>query len=371
MASSYPSANMGLPIPSVGIQSGPDYATNINASLTLVDSHDHSAGKGVQISPAGININSDFAMNSNNLITARSLRMVAQGAVLSLPTDLRCLYAVGVDLYFNDGSGNQIQITQSGGIAGTPGSIANLASPASASYVSANSTFVWQSAATTPANMDGAAYIFRNLTANSKGLTVSPPAAMASDYSITWPTLPASTRILSIDTSGNIAAGVSGTIVAADIATAAIITTKISDGNVTRPKLASVGQQISSSSGSFSTTSGSFVDVTNLTVTITTTGRPVMIVAVPDGSSAMRTELNRTAAVATGTAQILRGATPIASYQFNSQATGATQIVITAPMQLLMLDPVSAGTYTYKVQVSTSNSSTFFFQNVVLVAYEL
>ncbi len=214
------SANMGLPIPVAGIDPGPDYALNVNSSLTLVDGHTHAFGQGVQITPAGLNLNSDVTFLSNNAIALRSVRFTPQSAVFAGPSDLGCLYEVGVDLYYNDGAGNNVRITQSGGVAGSPGSISNLTSPASAAYVSGNQTFVWQSAANTPANMDGGSFIFRNILANSKGATVNAPTALAANYSLTLPLIPAGNSFLTIDTSGNLsgsiltAAGITGSNIA-------------------------------------------------------------------------------------------------------------------------------------------------------------
>lgn len=200
------SPNMLLPIPSIGVDPGPDYATNINNCLTLVDGHDHTPGRGVQLTPASFNINSDLAMNNNNLTLIRASRFQVQPSLLNGSADIGELYVSGVDLYYNDVNGNQVRITQSGAVAGTPGSIANLVAPASASYVSANQTFVFQSAANTPANIDGASYILRNLVANSHSLTLNPPNAMGADYSITLPTLPSTQSFLTIDAAGNMGA---------------------------------------------------------------------------------------------------------------------------------------------------------------------
>lgn len=200
------SPNMGLVLPGVSLTEGPQWAADVNASLSIIDQHNHSAGNGVQITPAGLNLNTDVSFLSNNAITLRSVRMVAQGSPLAGSSDLGCIYVSGVDLYYNDENGNQIQITQSGGVAGTPGSIANLVSPASASYVSADSTFVWQSDVSTPAIMDFGSAILRNMVANSKGLTLQPPNAMGADYILTLPSLPASQKIMTLDASGNMSA---------------------------------------------------------------------------------------------------------------------------------------------------------------------
>lgn len=200
------SPNMNLPIPTVGNEAGPQYAQDANNSLTLLDAHDHSAGKGTPVNPTGLNINSDLTFNSNNATNLRTAKFFPQTAVLTNPSDIGCLYEVGVDLYYNDGNGNNVKITQDGGVAGSPGSISNLTSPASASYVSASSTFVWQSAANTSANMDFASATFRNLTANSFGLTLQPPSGMSANFAITLPSLPSATSFVTMDASGTMAA---------------------------------------------------------------------------------------------------------------------------------------------------------------------
>lgn len=206
MANTNPSANMSLPVPVVGTQTGPQYAININDCLTILDAHNHTPGYGVAITPAAMDINSDLSMSGNNLTAILSARFSSQNSTLVGATDLGCLYEVMNDLYFNDGSGTPIRITQNGGLAGTAGSIANLVSPASASYVSASDKFVWQSDTNTAADMDFASAIMRNLTPNSFGLTLEPPAAMGADFTITLPSLPLSQKIVTLDASGAMAA---------------------------------------------------------------------------------------------------------------------------------------------------------------------
>lgn len=200
------SPSMNLPIPQVGNEAGPQYATDINNCLTLVDQHNHSTGYGTQINPNGLNINADLPMNVNNLVTTRTVRFTPQTAVLTDVVDVGCLYEVTNDLYFNDGLGNHVRITQAGAVAGTPGSIANLTSPASATYVSLTKTIVFQSNALTAANLDTGFIILRTPAASSPGLTLQAPAAIASDYTVSLPILPASNLPVSIDTMGNMSA---------------------------------------------------------------------------------------------------------------------------------------------------------------------
>jgi microcystin-dependent protein len=193
--------NMNLVLPSVGNQPGPDWAENLNTSLELVDSHDHSPGKGTPINPDGMNINATLSFNNNLAIDIAALTLESQGST----PGVKSIYISSNDLYFVDGLGNNIRITQSGGVAGTPGSISNLVPPASASYVGAQSAFVWQSNTNIAAVMDCGNIKMRNLSPNSTyALNLNPPASLASNYDITLPTLPSATAVMTMDTSGNI-----------------------------------------------------------------------------------------------------------------------------------------------------------------------
>lgn len=270
------SPNMNLPIPTVGQEPGPQYATDVNNCLTLVDMHNHNPGSGVQITSSGININADLSWNNNNLTSNKSVRFQPQGSPLSGAQDLGCIYEAGVDLWYNDGNGNQIQLTSGGAIVGTPGSISGLVPPASASYNTGSGTFIWQSAVNTAANMDFASAIFRNMTASSFGVTVSAPAALGSNYSLVWPTIPGTTNFVSLDTSGNFAAVWNvdnttinfsgnniqvkpGGITATQIANNAVTTPAILNGAVTNAKLhgpINIDPTIFTTSGTFTVPAG-------------------------------------------------------------------------------------------------------------------
>lgn len=197
------SPNMNLLVPTSGMTPGPDYSLQVNTSLSLIDQHDHSPGKGVQITPAGININTALTLNNNLLTNVAGLMLTAQGST----PDIGTLYESGTDLYFVDGLGNNVRITQSGGIAGSPGSISNLVSPASASYVAVNSTFVWQSNTNKSANMDVGSLLIREVATGANAITLSSPIGLSSNFTMTLPSaLPASQKFMTLDNSGNIAA---------------------------------------------------------------------------------------------------------------------------------------------------------------------
>ena len=196
------SPNMSLPVPVVGNEIGPNYAFDINCALALVDSHDHSPGKGVQITPAGLNINSNLSFQSNY---ATNMGAIVFSAISPITT-LQALYvAPGVespadqDLWFNDGNGNAVQLTSNGAVNAT------IASIPGESY--AAGTFYWKQGAlsTTPANFDiGSITIRPTVSATAFGVTVSPPAGISSAYNVALPNLPVSaTSLLTMDTGGN------------------------------------------------------------------------------------------------------------------------------------------------------------------------
>ncbi len=204
MANTIPSPNMNLPIPSVSIDPGPDWAQNVNSSFSIIDGHNHSPGSGVLVTPAGLNISSDLSFNANNATNLRTTRFVSQNAPLSGASDLGCLYESGVDLYYNDGSGNQIRITQSGSVTGATGTITGLPSgTASASF--SGTTFTFQSATNTPASMAVGPLIIGQAVASGKTVTMTPSVTQAANYDITLPAaLPSSTGYIQMDTSGDL-----------------------------------------------------------------------------------------------------------------------------------------------------------------------
>lgn len=197
--------NMNLVVPTVGVDPGPDWANNVNADLNIIDSHNHSNTQGVQITPSGLNINVDLPINVNNLTTARSVRFTPQASPLSGAADLGCVYESGVDLYYNDGAGNQVRITQSGSVTGATGTISGLPSgTASASF--SGTTFTFQSATSTPANMAVGPLIIGRNVASSPTITIAPNSSIVTNYSFTLPAAvpSAGSAVLLSDTSGNI-----------------------------------------------------------------------------------------------------------------------------------------------------------------------
>lgn len=170
------SPNMSLIIPGVGSEQGPTYAFDVNNSLNLIDQHDHSTGKGVQITPAGININDTLNFNGNLATNIAGLLLNNEASANTTLGSISVAPGSGTgigDLYFTDYAGNTIQMTKSGAINVVASSIPG------ESYNSG--TFIWtqtqSSLPTTPANFDiGSITLRPNVAATTFGTTLVPPS---------------------------------------------------------------------------------------------------------------------------------------------------------------------------------------------------
>lgn len=368
--------NMNINTPTVGLTSGPQYATDLNNAFLTIDSHDHSSGNGVKVTPAGLNISSDLSFLGNNATTLRSARFQVQSPALNGASDLGCLYVTGVDLYYNDGNGNQIQMTQSGSIAGASGSISGLSSPASANYVSGSQTFVWQSAALTPANLDAGSVIFRNISASSYGITVSPPT-LSSNYNIILPALPASQKIMTLDNTGALSAPysidnssleISSNVI--QIKDSGVTTSKLNNDSVTQAKRAALGQQVGTLNTSFSSSSLSEVSIVG--VIITSTGRPVKLElsCATTGVNSLLSIEDGVSVNPYGTLYLYRDATLISRQRIGINGAVFMYIPVTS---INAIDVgTSAASHSYQLKVSVDSTDyTFRAENIQLIAYEL
>jgi len=176
--------NMGLTLPEVLVTSGPQYATEINTALDEVDSHDHSPGKGSRITPSGLNINASLPINNNSITNIKSLVLATQTSV----TTNKSIYSRGVDLYYRDDAGNEIQLTAAGGVnVSGVGGFTGLVSPASATYTLLSETFGFFSDAAEYAKLaTGDLQIFPRTGASPQAVTFIADAA-TSAYDLQLP----------------------------------------------------------------------------------------------------------------------------------------------------------------------------------------
>jgi len=159
---------MNLTLPTVSVTIGPQWATEVNAALTSVDSHDHSSGKGTKITPAGINVNATFNFNEKAIT---DLNSITYQNLSTLLTGVNTMYVKDGDLFYNDSSANQIRITAGGTIdVGSVGGIGGDygTTPATVFYTSgggATKTYFFQDETAAPGAIDvGKTNITGNLT---------------------------------------------------------------------------------------------------------------------------------------------------------------------------------------------------------------
>jgi microcystin-dependent protein len=204
--------NMGLIKPGTGTEPGPDYGNEQNQDLDTIDSHNHTAGQGVQIPPAGLNINTDLPFNNNSATGLLSAKFNVQN---SAPTTFTAAFSMGTDgdLYWNDLLGNHIQLTSAGSVAGASGGIGNFGAPAntaSATFVDLTETIIWKATTILAANMDFATAILRYngsypTPSGTNWIALAVASTIASGYTITLPPAPpAFTSAVTMDPSGNI-----------------------------------------------------------------------------------------------------------------------------------------------------------------------
>jgi hypothetical protein len=132
----------------------------------------------------------------------------------------------------------------------------------------------------------------------------------------------------------------------------------ITSSGISRDMLGAVNYSKSSSCGSFSGSSTSYADITNLSTSITTTGKPVMLYF----ESASTTTGSNISSTATTDVKLLRDSTDIALYR-----TSTSSFELGVP---LIIDVPSSGTYTYKAQYKVSSGSVAI-NTYRLVAIEL
>ena len=156
-------------------------------------------------------------------------------------------------------------------------------------------------------------------------------------------------------------------VTTAKILNDAVTTAKIADNAATYDKRSGYNEVISSSSDVFDTSSVTFVDITNLTVSITTKGGRVMLACVPDEStSGSYFEVSRTGGGAGANIQLFRAGVAIDETRM---LTASAQARFPAG-SVVFTDKPSAGTYTYKLQVQATGD-VFQARYVKLLAYEL
>ena len=402
-----PLMGLNLPTPGPGGTTGPMWASMLNTAFQGVDAHNHSTGKGAKVPVAGLNMNADLSFGGYNGTDFKSTRYTSQGSTLVGASDKNAVYSVNGDLYWNNASGTAVKITSGTGInAASIGGIGGdyATSTASVSYSDALKSFSFTQASGVTAKMTfGDFTLFENV-AGTQGITFKSPTSLASAYSLTMPAaLPASTQPISVSSAGVLSAGqiVTAQITDANVTTAKIAdsnvttakildanvtTAKILNGNITHAKMAPRGTvaqvvgvggiAVSPACVSFATTSVTPVDVTNLSVTITTIGRPVRVELVANIPFSINPGIYSSktgTGITGGMFSISRDATPVDYFYFDQEGDTSSPSYMAMPASSVSTtDIVAEGTHTYKVHAAANYSSTTInVYDVKLVAYEL
>jgi hypothetical protein len=395
--------NMNLILPTPGQEPGPQYAFDQNQSGTITDAHNHSPGSGVQINPSGLNISTNLSFQNNSPTDVGSVVFSNPGPNSNLTTLYTNSQSGGgvTDLFYNDGAGNVIALTKAGEVNAT------IASLPGESY--AGGTFTWKqgNGSTTPANFDiGSVTIRPNVAATTNGVVLGPPSSISSQYNIQLPTVPIATSFLQIDPSGNMApsVAVTGGITSTNITPGGIVGSSLANGTITNVQIASetiiqslleprptnnpasAGQIALSSPFTFSTSVFSSAQtVTGASVTITTTGRPVImclqadptLVGTTTGQISMANNSSANLLCTFYALNITYGSSSHVILGSTPTATSGNQIFY-SPSEIYFFDysiTGSPGTYTYELEVQPSpggaGAITVTLSNCVMVAYEI
>lgn len=186
--------------------------TELNASLDVLDAHDHSAGKGVLIPVAALNINSDLPLANFALTQVKALAMaaVASSTVAALS---RALFVNSADneLYWKTSGGVLVKLTSGtslnaallGGFTGdygTGGSEAN--------FNSGTSIYNFLRAANHRAFLDSSDIrLFQGTSGITAAVKIRSPNALAASYDWIFPAaLPAAQSLVQLGTGGQVVA---------------------------------------------------------------------------------------------------------------------------------------------------------------------
>ena len=147
------------------------------------------------------------------------------------------------------------------------------------------------------------------------------------------------------------------------VADGAITADKLADGSIASSKLAPVNYALSASSGTFQTNSIAFTLITNLSVSFTATGRPIVAELIADGSNIgliYGTNTHNSALI------MKYGSTTFAGF-----GIGLSGDVVPAGAIRHTLYGLAAGTYTFTVLGDTSTGGTLTVTGIKLSVREL
>jgi hypothetical protein len=349
--------NMNLTLPVVSQTLGPQWASEINADLSLIDSHNHTSGNGALVPVAGLDINADLSLATNALTNVKSLGLLDQASVATL----RAIYAKSGDLYWRSGGGSEVRLTVGGAIdVSSVGGITGMIPSCSVVFDPSPDTYTFRDDSANFATLVGSAIKFGSVGSTLLGggnVFVQFPSALpvAAVSPITF-----------------------GSFVIATLSGGGSVLSYINAQNaITRDMQAAVGQQIQASNTSLSVSTGTVTDLSN-SISITTTGRPVVLGINSSGVGAC-IELQAGASGVVGGQlyfDVTGGATTTRGRQDLETTLGNGEYFRIPTSTMSDLWPAAAGTYTIKLRgnIKTGGSyvaATLTANLIQIYAYEL
>ena len=183
---------LNITLPTVSVTLGPEWASEINAAFEVVDLHDHSSGKGVQVPASGLNINDSLSFETNKAYNLLQVQLISNNTTLIGSVNANSVYVKSGDLYFTNSGGNAVQITSGGSVVTSAGALQTVEIQGVAGNVTIlpSDTFVFLTVNTAASRIitlplasgvaSGRVYIIKDITgtANTYPITV---AAAGSD----------------------------------------------------------------------------------------------------------------------------------------------------------------------------------------------
>jgi hypothetical protein len=350
--------NMNLTLPVVSQTPGPTWASEINADLAVIDAHNHTSGKGALVPVAGLDIDADLSLATHALTDVTKAVLLDQGSVATL----NAVYAVGGDLYWTNGGGTPVQITSGNSVnVGVTGNISGMIGSCSVAYDSGTLSYEFLDENGNRAALLGSSVQLSSLTLY--------PGVGAIAYTLRFPPAPPAAASF-------VLASASGSVASLSYLTQA--------GGITRSMQAAVGEQIGTSSNpSVTSTFPTFTSVTSA-VTVTSSGRPIMIGLMSDESSSPSYAHIRFSSASTGIMEAFfqvdvtgSATTKIMAHQVDLYSNVSTGVYLPVSMFHHLYVPPGAGTYTFQFQACTQSagggfvSTTLDFNDPILYAYEL
>lgn len=192
--------------------------TILNTLFGVVDAHDHTTGKGVQVPSAGINIDADIPAGTNAITGLRAIDFTAvAAATVAGYAGAFFVNSADSELYYRTTSGSNVKITNgaslnvatfAGGIGGDYSAVSALLD-----YDDATDTYRFRQEVSSAVRQYGKISsadlkLFEYKAAGdpsvpSFGVTLQSPAALAASYTLTLPgALPGSTLLMQCSSAG-------------------------------------------------------------------------------------------------------------------------------------------------------------------------